>query len=451
MDGSHYQILGLSDDCTEHEIKAAWKRAARTTHPDVGGTDEAFRQARLAFEVLSDPTRRLQYDVEQRRAGRAWQQRADQEQTARPSGMGATDIPAWAYQQYTPPAGSPTEGLSFVVNGHGVTVPNTESAHRWWSDVPRSVLRTVRPRDPVFRVPESLGDRLTRESTRVPLESALSGPRWLKLRGWPLAALTAIQTGLAYVAIFARHDAPWLYRFADNAVHTLSFGDKAAYLHPALGPVLAVSAFAMWFWWPIRLLAGLSWSKRGHTTNRGRSVLTVVARVLATAALLVASAFPYIFPYVYLIPITGLAVWAIVKYSLNEDSRTEQARILMAQTVRVEQFYPGNVWWVRDKGRTFAAIILGNDDQAFTLAPVTTDSHVALQSLWDGTTGQYQALSQRVKRHIAWAKLDGAFKATTGQLVRWETIIDENQLVHLYAAITRAGGAQASQAPRRAA
>jgi hypothetical protein len=59
---SHYEILGVPTNATERQIKAAYRRAARATHPDHGGDAAHFREVTLAYEVLSDPQARLRYD-----------------------------------------------------------------------------------------------------------------------------------------------------------------------------------------------------------------------------------------------------------------------------------------------------------------------------------------------------------------------------------------------------
>src|SRR5690606_21067931 len=60
------EILGLARDASADEIKRAFRRIARACHPDLAGGDpereERFKAARSAYETLSDPTRRRQYD-----------------------------------------------------------------------------------------------------------------------------------------------------------------------------------------------------------------------------------------------------------------------------------------------------------------------------------------------------------------------------------------------------
>lgn len=59
-----YRILGLKETATEGEIRRAYRRAVRLSHPDYSGETDAsrFREIQRAYEVLSDPTARKRYD-----------------------------------------------------------------------------------------------------------------------------------------------------------------------------------------------------------------------------------------------------------------------------------------------------------------------------------------------------------------------------------------------------
>ena len=59
---SHYQVLQVAVTATEKEIKVAYRRAARSAHPDQGGDPAAFRRVTAAYETLIDPQRRQAYD-----------------------------------------------------------------------------------------------------------------------------------------------------------------------------------------------------------------------------------------------------------------------------------------------------------------------------------------------------------------------------------------------------
>lgn len=61
----YYDVLGVSRDADAKEIKSAFRRLARTHHPDVNDSPEAeaeFKEIAAAYEVLSDDSRRATYD-----------------------------------------------------------------------------------------------------------------------------------------------------------------------------------------------------------------------------------------------------------------------------------------------------------------------------------------------------------------------------------------------------
>ncbi len=63
---TYYDVLDLDRDATAEEIKAAYYELARKYHPDLAGEDAAaaqrFSLINEAYQVLSDPQRRYQYD-----------------------------------------------------------------------------------------------------------------------------------------------------------------------------------------------------------------------------------------------------------------------------------------------------------------------------------------------------------------------------------------------------
>src|ERR671937_2025501 len=61
----YYDVLGVSRDASDKEIKSAFRRLARELHPDVSeqpDAEERFREAAEAYEVLSKPETRELYD-----------------------------------------------------------------------------------------------------------------------------------------------------------------------------------------------------------------------------------------------------------------------------------------------------------------------------------------------------------------------------------------------------
>ena len=57
-----YDDLELQPDCSFEDIKHQYRTLAKKHHPDLGGDAEVFKRIKFAYEVLSDPDRRKQYD-----------------------------------------------------------------------------------------------------------------------------------------------------------------------------------------------------------------------------------------------------------------------------------------------------------------------------------------------------------------------------------------------------
>lgn len=61
----YYDVLGISKGATKEEIKKSYRKLARSYHPDVNkeeGAADKFKEAKEAYEVLSDEQKRAQYD-----------------------------------------------------------------------------------------------------------------------------------------------------------------------------------------------------------------------------------------------------------------------------------------------------------------------------------------------------------------------------------------------------
>jgi len=61
----YYEVLGVSREATQEEIKKVYRRLARQYHPDVNKSPEAeekFKEINEAYEVLSDEEKRAAYD-----------------------------------------------------------------------------------------------------------------------------------------------------------------------------------------------------------------------------------------------------------------------------------------------------------------------------------------------------------------------------------------------------
>ena len=98
-DGDLYDVLGVARGADQDEIKRAYRAAVKKFHPDAEGNSYFFRLVQQAYETLSDPVRRADYD----RTGREQAPRAPRPQqppAAQPSQWAAgPSVPAIPYEE----------------------------------------------------------------------------------------------------------------------------------------------------------------------------------------------------------------------------------------------------------------------------------------------------------------------------------------------------------------
>lgn len=89
---THYEVLEVRVSATSEELKKAYRKQSKATHPDLHGGDKTmesrFKEVQGAYEVLSDPQKRAEYDAKlarqrDERAREAERKRAVQADAAR--------------------------------------------------------------------------------------------------------------------------------------------------------------------------------------------------------------------------------------------------------------------------------------------------------------------------------------------------------------------------------
>ncbi|ROP64049.1 nuclease-related domain-containing protein [Curtobacterium sp. PhB115] len=96
-DATPYEVLGVPATADEETLRRAYRRAARESHPDLGGDAHRFRQVQLAWERIGTPSARRAYDVGSRGSGSgAFGPAGSSDGSARRPGTGRDD--------YAPPA-----------------------------------------------------------------------------------------------------------------------------------------------------------------------------------------------------------------------------------------------------------------------------------------------------------------------------------------------------------
>lgn len=113
----YYQILGVSKNASQEEIKKAYRKLARKYHPDLNpGDKEAenrFKEINEAREVLCDPQKRAKYD-QYRQYWQQVNQRQQRSQTGNTS-KGGVGVDGYDFSQY----GSFDDFIEELLGGNG--------------------------------------------------------------------------------------------------------------------------------------------------------------------------------------------------------------------------------------------------------------------------------------------------------------------------------------------
>jgi len=101
----YYEIMGVSRDATQDEIKKSYRKLARKYHPDVSDdpqAEERFKEVGEAYEVLKDPEKRVAYDQlgAQWQAGQDFRPPPDWDQGFEHSGAGNSQAEAEQFSDF---------------------------------------------------------------------------------------------------------------------------------------------------------------------------------------------------------------------------------------------------------------------------------------------------------------------------------------------------------------
>ncbi len=110
----YYEVLGVSKNASDHEIKTAYRKLALKWHPDRNKSSDAaekFKEINKAFEVLSNPQKKQMYD----QYGEAAFQRGGPGAGGTPGGAGGQYYQEGPFKVYTNfgGGGNPFENIDF--------------------------------------------------------------------------------------------------------------------------------------------------------------------------------------------------------------------------------------------------------------------------------------------------------------------------------------------------
>ncbi|MGB8698026.1 MAG: J domain-containing protein [Thermosynechococcaceae cyanobacterium] len=172
---NYYDILDVSKDATNEDIKRAYRRLARQHHPDLNpgnkAAEERFKAVSEAYDVLSDVTKRAQYD----RFGQYWNQQGFQAATAasRTSSWGDRTAPS------TRSSATASDDVDFSKYADFQEFVDQLMGRRQKSSntMPRTGRRPT-PTEASTKTTQSSRDRRDAEARlAIPLEKAYSGGR----------------------------------------------------------------------------------------------------------------------------------------------------------------------------------------------------------------------------------------------------------------------------------
>jgi curved DNA-binding protein len=112
----YYEVLGVSRDASDDDIRKAFRKLARKYHPDVAKdtstAEDKFKEVNEAYEVLSDPENRKKYDS----LGQNWKHMGDFDPSAASAYPGGQRAQPGGAQYYS---GADPDNVEFHFDGAG--------------------------------------------------------------------------------------------------------------------------------------------------------------------------------------------------------------------------------------------------------------------------------------------------------------------------------------------
>lgn len=220
MQNDPYDALGLTKTATDDEIKKAYRKLVRTSHPDLhpddAGAEARFKAISAAYELLKDPETRARFDAgeidglgAERPQRQYYRDFSDAPDNAyqQGHGFGAGADPADIFAEILRNRGRPRGGSDF--EGHGFQAAGPDA--RYSLDVP--FLDAVRGSETRITLPDG-------QSLAVKIPQGTDDGQTLRLRGKGAPGFGGGPSGDALITIHVRPH-PVFHREGDDILLTL--------------------------------------------------------------------------------------------------------------------------------------------------------------------------------------------------------------------------------------
>lgn len=208
----YYKILGVDKSAGADDIKKAYRKLARTHHPDLNPNDKEahkkFQQINEANEVLSDVEKRKKYD----QYGKDWQH-AEQFEQARQNGQQSSYANTGAQGFSEGFGGEDMSGFFESLFGRGARTQNRQSAFRG-QDYQAEMHLSLR--DAYTTHQQTLA--VDGKNIRITIHAGIENGQKIKLKGHGGAGMNNGPAGDLYITFFVEDDPK--FKRSGNDLHT---------------------------------------------------------------------------------------------------------------------------------------------------------------------------------------------------------------------------------------
>lgn len=153
---SHYEVLGVEPTAQPEDVRSAYRKLARHYHPDVNPDPRAHEhmaRINVAFEVLSDPVRRMEYDNHIGHTMVAEPGRHPAREASEPDSIQAAILHRHRVHR------TPIYSLGFMAGTSRLVSSSFDNELVWWSPMVEQPDRRLKMEGGVVSTLQTVGDR----------------------------------------------------------------------------------------------------------------------------------------------------------------------------------------------------------------------------------------------------------------------------------------------------